>query len=84
MSSSAIILAAGKSTRMGRAKLSLPLGGRAVLERVIDTLRQAGIEKILVVVGPHVPELVPLARDAGAEALLLVISVSIVVILRAS
>lgn len=56
---------------MGRPKLSLPLGGKAVLTRVIDSLRQAGLEKILAVIGPNVPELVPLARDAGAEVLLL-------------
>jgi molybdenum cofactor cytidylyltransferase len=56
---------------MGRPKLSLPLGGKAVLTRVIESLRQAGLEKILAVIGPNVPELVPLARDAGADVLLL-------------
>ena len=45
--------------------------GAAVLVRVIDSLRQAGIEKILTVVGPYVPELVPLALGAGSEVLLL-------------
>src|SRR5205807_1937561 len=62
----ALIPAAGKSTRMGRPKLSLPLGERTVLEHVIDTLHQGGIRKVVVVVGPHVPELVPLAKQANA------------------
>jgi molybdenum cofactor cytidylyltransferase len=48
----ALIPAAGKSRRMGRPKLKLPLGGRSLLERVLDTLRQAGLEHILVVAGP--------------------------------
>jgi molybdenum cofactor cytidylyltransferase len=67
----ALIPAGGLSTRMGRPKLSLPLGGKAVLVWVIDSLRQAGIEKILTVIGPRVPELVPLALGAGSEVLLL-------------
>jgi molybdenum cofactor cytidylyltransferase len=67
----AIIPAAGKSARMGRPKLSLPLGDRSVLEHVIDALRRAGIEHILVVVGAHVSELAPVARAAGADVLLL-------------
>jgi molybdenum cofactor cytidylyltransferase len=67
----ALIPAGGLSTRMGRPKLSLLLGGKAVLVRVIESLRQAGVERVLTVVGPVVPELVPLARDAGSEVLLL-------------
>jgi molybdenum cofactor cytidylyltransferase len=66
-----LIPAAGKSTRMGRPKLMLPLGGRTVLECVLDSLRQGGIEPTLVVVGPHVSELVPLATNAGAHVCLL-------------
>jgi molybdenum cofactor cytidylyltransferase len=67
----AIIPAAGHSTRMGKPKLALSLAGRSVLERVIDALRAGGCETILVVVGPHVPELVPLAQAASAQTLLL-------------
>ncbi len=67
-----LIPAAGKSTRLGgRTKLALPLAGRSVLERVIDALHGGGVEHVLVVIGPHVAELVPLAQNAGAEALLL-------------
>ena len=61
-----LIPAAGKSVRMGRPKLSLPLGDRTILECVLDALRAGGIESTLVVIGPHVPELIPLATNAGA------------------
>jgi molybdenum cofactor cytidylyltransferase len=67
----AIIPAAGTSTRMGRPKLSLPLGDRTVLEWVIDALYEGGCARILVVVGPHVAELSALARRAGAHVCLL-------------
>jgi molybdenum cofactor cytidylyltransferase len=62
----AVLPAAGRSTRMGRPKLSLPLGDRTILEHVVAALRRADIEHILVVVGPHVPELATLAQGAGA------------------
>jgi molybdenum cofactor cytidylyltransferase len=67
----ALIPAAGKSERMGRPKLSLPFGDSTVLQTVVETVRRAGIEHALVVVGPHVPELVPLAQAAGAHVSLL-------------
>jgi molybdenum cofactor cytidylyltransferase len=67
----AVIPAGGKSSRMGRPKLALPVAGRTVLELVIDALRRGGIQHILVVAGPHVPELVPLAQTSGAQVHLL-------------
>jgi molybdenum cofactor cytidylyltransferase len=63
----AVLPAAGKSSRMGRPKLALPLGERTILEHVIAALRQAAIEHILVVIGPHVAELAPLAESAGCH-----------------
>jgi molybdenum cofactor cytidylyltransferase len=56
---------------MGRPKLSLPLAERTVIEHTIGTLRRAGIDKILVVVGPHGRELAILAERSGAVTLLL-------------
>jgi molybdenum cofactor cytidylyltransferase len=67
----AVIPAGGKSRRMGRPKLALPLGGRTVLEHVIAALRLGGVQTILVVIGPHVAELRPLAEAAGAQTLVL-------------
>ena len=63
----ALLPACGQSRRMGRPKLTLPLGDRTVLEWVVAALRQAGIEHILVVSGPHTPGLAELAESAGAE-----------------
>jgi molybdenum cofactor cytidylyltransferase len=65
----ALVPAAGQSVRMGRPKLALPLGGRTVLELVVVALHGGGVQSVLVVVGPHVPELVPLAEAAGASVL---------------
>jgi molybdenum cofactor cytidylyltransferase len=67
----ALLPAAGKSTRMGQPKLLLPLGGRTVLECVVAALRQAGVDQVLVVVGPHVAELAAVATQAGAHVCLL-------------
>jgi molybdenum cofactor cytidylyltransferase len=39
------------STRMGRNKLFLEIGGRTVLARAIDTAMAAGLDPLLVVVG---------------------------------
>lgn len=64
----AVVPAAGKSARMGRPKLALPLGGRTVLECVVETLRRAGVEPVVVVVGPDGSELASLAVAAGAHA----------------
>lgn len=46
-----IILAAGKSTRMGRTKALLPLEGQTFLSRIVATFEAAGVEEIVVVVG---------------------------------
>ena len=52
-----IVLAAGKSSRMGRTKALLPIGGGdTFLSRVVRTLIDGGVEEIVVVVG----------ADAGA------------------
>ena len=51
MSISAIILAAGKSVRMGQQKMLMPWGKTTVLGKVIVAIQQAGIEDILVVTG---------------------------------
>ena len=45
----AILLAAGASSRMGRAKLELDLGGRTVFERSLSGLLDSPVDRILVV-----------------------------------
>jgi CTP:molybdopterin cytidylyltransferase MocA len=67
----ALIPAAGVSRRMGREKLRLPLEGTPLLAHLLQTFRQAGVEKILVVLGPRTADLAALVTVAGAEALCL-------------
>lgn len=47
----AIVLAAGTSSRMGRTKQLLEYHGRPLLRHVVDNLRRSGVDKILVVLG---------------------------------
>lgn len=49
----AIILAAGKGTRMksNRAKVTFPIAGKPMVQRVVDTAVQINCDKIAVVVG---------------------------------
>jgi molybdenum cofactor cytidylyltransferase len=67
----ALIPAAGKSRRMGGPKLALPLDGRSVLEVVISAVRQAGVEEVLVILGPQTCNLGLMAEQAGAKVLML-------------
>jgi molybdenum cofactor cytidylyltransferase len=46
----AILLAAGASSRMGRPKALLEVGGQTFVRRILDTLRQAGVPEAVVVV----------------------------------
>lgn len=47
----AIILAAGRSRRMGKFKPLLPFGDATVIESCIENLRAAGVGEIVIVVG---------------------------------
>ncbi len=57
MNISAVILAAGKSTRMGQQKMLLPWGNTTVLGKVVKTLQNAAVKDILLVtnsnIAPH-------------------------------
>jgi CTP:molybdopterin cytidylyltransferase MocA len=52
---SAIILAAGRSERMGAFKPLLPFGPTTVIEACIENLRAGGVETIVVVLGQNPP-----------------------------
>ena len=47
----AIVLAAGAGTRFGGGKLLAPIGGRPVLQHVLDALATAGVGDVVVVIG---------------------------------
>jgi len=48
---SAIILAAGRSQRMGAFKPLLPFGSQTVVDHCVEHMRRGGVEMIIVVVG---------------------------------
>jgi len=50
---SAVVLAAGLSRRMGKPKLLLPLEGRPVIRQTVERMLEGGLDEILVVVGPE-------------------------------
>jgi molybdenum cofactor cytidylyltransferase len=53
---SGVVLAAGASTRMGRAKQLLPLQGRPLLQHVIDAIGSSCFDEVVVVLGCHAEE----------------------------
>ena len=53
----AIVLAAGASSRMGRAKALLPWQGSTLLAHEIEVLREAGVGRIAVVIGMHAQQI---------------------------
>jgi molybdenum cofactor cytidylyltransferase len=53
----AVVLAAGESSRMGRPKALLPIGDKNFIETIVEALREAGLEKIIVVLGHSAEEM---------------------------
>lgn len=51
MGISAVVLAAGRSTRMGEPKQLLRLGGRLMLEQTLENVRASGIDEVVLVLG---------------------------------
>ena len=61
----ALILAAGRSSRMGAFKPLLSLGDQTVLERLINLYRSAGISDMLVVLGHQADDVWPILEKQG-------------------
>ena len=66
----AIVLAAGLSRRMGQAKLLMPVGGRAIIRYVVESVLAGGVDSVWVVTGPDVEPLE--AALAGFEVQIVV------------
>src|SRR5262245_18831151 len=49
---SAIVLAAGRSVRMGQQKLLLPIGDKPMIAGIVDEVLRSPIDTITLVVGP--------------------------------
>ena len=65
----AIVLAAGRSSRMGRAKATLPAGdGDTFLARIVRTLLAAGVDDVIVVVGHGADAIAQNFSESGLPA----------------
>ena len=71
MSISAILLSAGKSTRMGQNKALLPWQGKTLLEYHLDQLKQTTIDKVIVVLGFKAEILLPLIEKRARVSVIL-------------
>jgi CTP:molybdopterin cytidylyltransferase MocA len=65
-----VILAAGASSRMGRSKALLPIGGagECFVTRIVRTLADAGVEHTIVVVRPDDTEVCDVLEREGLHA----------------
>ncbi len=65
----AIVLAAGRSSRMGRAKATLPVGDDdTFLTRIVRTLLDAGVDDVVIVVGHEADAIVASFAASGLPA----------------
>jgi molybdenum cofactor cytidylyltransferase len=64
---SSLILAAGESSRMGRDKALLDYRGKTFVAHILATLREAGIERVAVVLGHHAEGIRSAVDLTGAE-----------------
>jgi len=65
----ALVLAAGRSSRMGRVKATLPIdGGDSFLSRIVRTLLDAGVDDVVIVVGHEADAIVSAFVSSGLPA----------------
>jgi len=65
----AIVLAAGRSSRMGRAKATLPAGdGHTFLTRIVRTFLDADVDDVIVVVGHAADAIAASFSESGLPA----------------
>ncbi|MGH9356343.1 MAG: nucleotidyltransferase family protein [Terriglobia bacterium] len=62
-----LVLAAGESSRMGRDKALLKYRGKTFLEAIVANLQQAGVPRIIVVLGHHAVEIQRQIDLSGVE-----------------
>ncbi len=60
-----IVLAAGRSTRMGQPKQLLPFRGRTILEWVVDNALASTLHQVIVVLGHEAEAVKPLMEQRG-------------------
>jgi len=62
-----IILAAGEGKRMGKVKLTLPLGNKKLIEWVLRAVKLTPLDKYFLVVRPEDKEIIRTGEKWGAE-----------------
>jgi len=65
-----IILAAGEGKRMGKVKLTLPLGDKQLIEWVLQAVKLTPLDKYFLVVRPEDKEIIKTGEKWGAEIVL--------------
>jgi len=65
-----IILAAGEGKRMGKVKLTLPLGDKQLIEWVLQAAKLTPLDKYFLVVRPEDREIIKIGKRWGAEIVL--------------
>lgn len=65
-----IILAAGEGKRMGKVKLTLPLGDKQLIEWVLQAVKSTPLDKYFLVVRPEDKEIIKTGEKWGAEIVL--------------
>lgn len=68
----ALVLAAGRSTRMGRAKAALPIEGETFLTRILRVFHEAGVSDVVVVLGHDADAIAPLVTASRYRARIVV------------
>jgi len=66
----AVVLAAGKSERMGRNKLLLEVAGHRIIDWLLDALNVSTIDEVIVVLGHKPQEIRPIAEAYDAKLVL--------------
>jgi len=65
-----LILAAGESSRMGTPKATLTYRGCTFVERIVQTLRVGGLERIVVVLGHRPEEILQQVKMEAAQVVI--------------
>lgn len=66
----AVVLSAGESSRMGRPKALLPIEGETFIGRIVASLKQTQVGKIIVVLGHNSDQLAAAIRPLRVEILI--------------
>ncbi|MFQ5839249.1 MAG: NTP transferase domain-containing protein [Candidatus Methylomirabilales bacterium] len=67
---SAIILAAGASTRFGRCKQLMRLGDKTMLEHVLHTVSRSAVQDVILVLGAHAEAILHEVQTGGARVVI--------------